>query len=110
MALKRRRIQRDYLMAMQVPQESAENKYLGHRMLFTLENQRSHRRKVELPKLFDKNNYETNALSARCRAIKYMSDTIAETKKYKIPHIIKFELDLYVMSLIVCPVIMLRCI
>ena len=41
MALKRRSIQRDYLMAMQVPQESAENKYLGHRMLFTLANQQS---------------------------------------------------------------------
>jgi hypothetical protein len=33
-------------MVMQVPQESAENKYLGHRMLFTLENQYSHRRKA----------------------------------------------------------------
>jgi hypothetical protein len=33
-------------MAMPEPQESAENKYLGHRMLFTLENQRSHTRKA----------------------------------------------------------------
>ena len=41
MALKRRSIQqRDYSMAMQEPQESAENQFLGHRMLFTLENQR----------------------------------------------------------------------
>ena len=35
-----------YLMAMPELQESAENKYLGYRMLFTLENQRSHGRKV----------------------------------------------------------------
>ena len=33
-------------MAMPEPQESAENNYLGHRMLFTLENQRSHKRKA----------------------------------------------------------------
>ena len=47
MALQRRRTQhRHYLMAMQVAQESSENKYLGHRMLFTLENQRSHREKL----------------------------------------------------------------
>ena len=47
MGLKRRSIQQlDYSMAMPEPQESAENKYLCHRMLFTLENQRSHRRKV----------------------------------------------------------------
>jgi hypothetical protein len=39
-----------------------------------------------------------------------MSDTIEETEKCKIPHIMKFELDLYVMSLTVFPVIMLRCI
>jgi len=46
MALKRRSIQQlAYSMAMPEPQESAENKYLGHRMLFTLENQCSHRRK-----------------------------------------------------------------
>jgi len=38
-------------MAMQVPQESAENKYLGHRMLFILENQRSHRRKALITKI-----------------------------------------------------------
>lgn len=39
MALKRRNIQqRDCLMSMQVQQEYAENQYLGHRMLFTLEN------------------------------------------------------------------------
>ena len=35
-----------YLMAMSEPQESSENKYLGHRMLFTLTNRRSHGRKV----------------------------------------------------------------
>jgi hypothetical protein len=29
-------------MAIPEPQESAENQYLGHRMLFTLENQRSY--------------------------------------------------------------------
>ena len=47
MVLKRRNIQQlDYIMVMQVPQESAENKYLGHRMPFTLENQCSHRRKA----------------------------------------------------------------
>jgi hypothetical protein len=39
------------LMAMQVPQESAENKYLGHRMLFTLANQHSHRRKALITKI-----------------------------------------------------------
>ena len=38
---------------------------------------------------------ETNALPARCRAIKYMSGTIAETEKCKILHIMKLELDLY---------------
>jgi hypothetical protein len=53
-----------------------------------------------LPKL-----YETNALTARSRAIKYMSGTIAETEKCKIPHIMKFVLDddLYVMSLTTFP-------
>ena len=35
-------------MAMPEPQESPENKYLGHRMLFTLENQRSHTRKIKM--------------------------------------------------------------
>jgi hypothetical protein len=52
MALKRRSIQqRDYLMVMPEQQESAECKYLGHRMLFTLENQRSHRRKALITKI-----------------------------------------------------------
>jgi len=42
-----------------------------------------------------------------------MSGTIAETEKYKIHYIMKFELDLYVMSLKTfqtsdCKVIMLR--
>ena len=65
-------------------QESTENKYmvflyLGHRMPFKLENQRSHRRK--LPQLYEKNNYETNALPARSRAIKYIHGTIAEKPK-----------------------------
>jgi len=47
MALKGRSIQQlDYSVAMPEPQESAKNKYLGHRMLFTLENQCSHRRKA----------------------------------------------------------------
>ena len=54
-----------------------------------------------------------NALPARSRAIKHMSGTIAETGKCKIPHIMKFELDLYVMSLTTLTsdfkVIMLRC-
>jgi len=47
-------------MAMPEQQESTENKYLGHRMLFTLENQRSHRRKALITKIIWKNNYETN--------------------------------------------------
>ena len=52
MALKRRSIQQlDYSMAMPEPQESTENKYLGHRMLFTLENQRSHKRKSLITKI-----------------------------------------------------------
>ena len=52
MALKRRSIQQlAYSMAMPEPQESAENKYLGHRMHFTLENQRSHRRKALITKI-----------------------------------------------------------
>jgi hypothetical protein len=38
-------------MAMPEPQESAENKSLGHRMLFTLENQRSHTRKALITKI-----------------------------------------------------------
>ena len=42
MALKWRSIQQQaYSMAMPEPQESAKNKYLGHFVLFTLENQRS---------------------------------------------------------------------
>jgi hypothetical protein len=52
---------------------------------------------------YEKNNYETNALPATSRAIKYMSGTIAETEKCKIPHIMKFELDLYVMPLTTFP-------
>ena len=57
-------------MAMPEPQESAENKYLGHRMLFTLENQRSHTRKALITKIIWKqNNYETDALPSRCRVI-----------------------------------------
>ena len=52
MALKRRSIQQlAYSMAIPEPQESAENKYLGHRMLFKLENQRSHRRKALITKI-----------------------------------------------------------
>jgi hypothetical protein len=36
-----------YSMAMPKPQESTEeNKYLDHRMFFTLENQRSHTKKL----------------------------------------------------------------
>jgi len=52
-ALKRRSIQQlaAYSMAMPEQQESTENKYLGHRMLFTLENQRSHRRKALITKI-----------------------------------------------------------
>ena len=51
MSLKRRRIQQlAYSMAMPEPQESAENQYLGHRMLFTLENQHSHTRKALITK------------------------------------------------------------
>ena len=52
MALKGRSIQQlDYSMAMPEPQEYAKNKYLGHRMLFTLENQRSRRRKALITKI-----------------------------------------------------------
>jgi len=43
--------QLDYSMAMSEPKESTENKYLGHRMLFTLENQRNHRRKGLINKI-----------------------------------------------------------
>ena len=67
-------------MVMPEQQESAECKYLGHRMLFTLENQRSHRRKALITKIIWKNNYETNALPARSRAIKYIAET--ENSKY----------------------------
>ena len=63
---------------MSEPQEYAENKYLGHRMLFKLENQRSHRRKALITKIIWKKNYKTNALPARSRAIQYVSGTIAE--------------------------------
>ena len=46
MGLKRRSIQQlDYSMAMSEPKGSTENKLLGHRMFFTLENQGNHRRK-----------------------------------------------------------------
>ena len=52
MALKRRSIQQlDYSMAMPEPQESAENKYVCHRMLFKLEDERSHRRKALITKI-----------------------------------------------------------
>jgi hypothetical protein len=44
---------------------------------------------------------ETNALPARSRTIKYMSGK--ETDKCKIPHKMKFELDLYVMSFTTFP-------
>jgi hypothetical protein len=77
-------------------QESEENKYLGHRLLFKLENQRS----FNYQNYMGKNNYETNASS---RAIAYMSGTIAETEICKILHIMKFELDMYVMSLTTSP-------
>ena len=40
-----------YSMAMSEPQESAENQYLGHRLLFTLENLRSHTRKALITKI-----------------------------------------------------------
>jgi hypothetical protein len=54
-------------MVMSEPQESTENKYLGHRMLITLENQRSHTRKALITKIIWKqNNYETNALHTKC--------------------------------------------
>ena len=52
LALQRRSIQQlDYSMAKPEPQESTENKYLGHRMLFTLENQRRRRRKALITKV-----------------------------------------------------------
>jgi len=38
-------------MVMSEPQEYTENKYLGHRMLITLENQRSHTRKALITKI-----------------------------------------------------------
>ena len=99
MALKRRSIQQlAYSMAMPEPQESAENQYLGNRLLFKLENPRS----FNYQNYMKKNNYETNASS---RAIKYMSGTIAETEKCKILHIMKFELDLYVMFLTTFPLL-----
>jgi uncharacterized membrane protein len=50
-----------------------------------------------------KKNYETNALPARSRNIKYMFGAIAKTEKCKVAHIMKFELDLYVMSLTTFP-------
>ena len=91
-----------YSVPMPEPQESIENKYLGNRMLFTLENQHSHTRKVKI--LYERNNYETNALTTRSRAIYYTSGTIAEKpKNAKYPHRMKFELDLYVMSLPTVP-------
>ena len=53
MALKRSIQQLAYSMAMPEAQESVENKYmyLGHLMLFTLYNQRSHRRKTFINKI-----------------------------------------------------------
>ena len=45
----------------------------------------------------------TNALPARSMAMEYMSGTITETEKCKIAHIMKFELDLYVMPLTTFP-------
>jgi hypothetical protein len=77
-------------MAMSEPKESTKNKYLGHLMFFTLENQRNHRRKGLITKIiWQIYNYETNALPARCRAIKLISGTIAETKNAQIPHVMK---------------------
>ena len=91
MGLKRRSIQQlDYSMAMSEPKGSTENKLLGHRMFFTLENQRNHRRKGLITKIiWQIYNYETNILPARCRAIQFISGTIAETKNAKIPHVMK---------------------
>ena len=55
MVLNRRSIQQlAYSMAIPEPEESAENKYLGHRMLFTLKNQHSHRRKPLITKIIRK--------------------------------------------------------
>jgi hypothetical protein len=55
-------------MAKPEPQESAENQYLGHRMLFTIENQHSHTRKALITKIIWKqNNHDTNALHTRSR-------------------------------------------
>ena len=81
------------------PQESTENKYLGHRMLFNSKINAVIEESFNNQKYMKNNDYETNGLSARSMAIKYMSCTIAETEKGKIPHIMKFELDLYVISL-----------
>ena len=50
-AIRRAIQQLAYSMTMPEPQESAENQYLGHRMLFTLENQRSHTRKALITKI-----------------------------------------------------------
>jgi hypothetical protein len=53
MVLKRRSIQQ-LAYSIAIPEESAENKYLGHRMLFTLKIQHSHRRKPLITKIIRK--------------------------------------------------------
>ena len=52
MVLKRRSIQQlAYSIVMPEPQKSTEDKYLRHHILFTLENQRSHRREALIAKI-----------------------------------------------------------
>jgi hypothetical protein len=64
--------------------------FIQARMFFTLENQRNHRRKGLITKIiWQIYNYETNALPARCRAIKFIYGTIAEIKNAQIPHVMK---------------------
>ena len=70
-------------MATPKPQESTESKYVGHHMLFTLENQHSHTKNV---KIIWKKTYEANALSTESRAIKYTFGTVAgKSKNAKYP-------------------------
>ena len=73
-------------MTMTEPQESAENKYLGHCVLFTVENQRNNTGKTWITKIIWKNNYEMNALGHKI----YVWLHSWQTEKCKIPHISKY--------------------
>jgi len=88
-AIRRAIQQLAYSMAKPEPQESSENQYLGHRMLFTIENQQSYKKSFNYQNYMKKNNHDTNALHTRSRGITHMSGIIElrNRKMQNTPHI-----------------------